>query len=169
MNWKYLVSELNVSSILIGASPLVFGLILRTILEIKAWPWLIWMFNWIPVRSIFRENPPNLRGEWDVYWESNSSAFSDEKDRHKTAKIYQFNEFCYADYAAKDQRYCMIGKIEGIYITGTWYNKRDKYGYRGAFQLRIEDSKKLSGRWVGFSNTKTEINTDLYTWTKNPD
>ncbi len=129
---------------------------------------MIILLSKISARSIFRDNPPNLRGEWDVYWESNSSNFPNEKDRHKTATIYQFSDHCYADYAALDQRYVMTGKIEGGHITGVWYNPKDRHGYRGSFQLRIVNSKKLEGRWLGFSTTSTEINSDLYTWTKNP-
>ncbi|EQB2601156.1 hypothetical protein ACYHQC_000204 [Aeromonas salmonicida] len=155
-------------SLLLGASPLLIGLCLNFLLDAHLWPPIIKLFNFIPVRSIFRDNPPNLRGEWDVYWASNSQAFINEKDRHKTATIYQFNNFIYADYPSKDQRYCLIGKIKGQYITGTWFNKNDRFGYHGAFQLKITDSKSLNGRWLGFSISTVDINTDTYEWSKNP-
>ncbi|SDU67355.1 hypothetical protein [Desulfobacula phenolica] len=145
--------NINWPSLLIGASPLIIGLILKLLLDIKLWPPLIKLLSKIPVRSIYRDNPPNLRGEWDVFWESESPNFEDAKDRHKTARIYQFSDYCYADYAALDQRYCMTGKIEGSHLTGVWYNKNDNHGYRGAFQLRIGNSKKLTGRWLGFSGS----------------
>ena len=156
------------TSLLFGASPLALGLILKLLLDLRLAPSLIKHLNFLPVRSIFRDNPPNLKGEWDVYWESNSPNFPKEQDRSKTAIIYQVSGYCYANYAASDQRYCMIGKIEGSYITGTWYNPKDRHGYRGSFQLRIVDSKTLKGRWLGFSTTTIDINSDLYTWTKNP-
>ncbi|MCG6154986.1 hypothetical protein [Rubinisphaera margarita] len=155
-------------SLLIGASPLLIGIILRFILDMRIYPKIIKGLNWTPVRGIFRANPPNLRGEWDVYWESSSKNFPNTNDRHKTARIYQLHDHCYADYAALDERYVMTGKIEGNYITGIWYNPNDRHGYRGAFQLRIVSSKKLEGRWLGFSTTEPSINSDKYTWTKNP-
>lgn len=155
-------------SLLIGASPLIIGFILRLLLDLRVAPFIIKWLSWMPTRGIFHEKPPDLRGEWDVFWESSSSNFPDAKDRHKTATIYQLHDHVYADYAARDQRYCMIGKIEGGYITGVWYNLKDRHGYRGAFQLRIVNSGKLEGRWLGFSTTKFEISSDLYSWTKNP-
>ncbi|WNO10585.1 hypothetical protein [Teredinibacter sp. KSP-S5-2] len=161
--------EFNWLSFLLGISPLVVGLLLNLILDLRLSPKLIFVLSKMPTRSIYRDNPPNLRGEWDVYWASNSIKFENEKDRHKTANIYQFSKYIYAEYAAVDQRYQLVGIIEGSYITGTWYNKKDRFGYRGAFQLRIVDSKKLEGRWLGYSSNGSDINTDTYTWNKNPD
>jgi len=120
----------------------------------------------LPTRNWDRAH---LKGEWDVYWESDSENFSDERDRHKTANIYQFGSYCFAEYAAKDQRYCLFGKVERGFITGTWYNKNDSYGYHGAFQLKIINSRQLEGRWLGYSNSANKINTDMYKWSKNPD
>lgn len=161
--------ETSFSSLVLGSAPFLVGLFLKFLLDLRIAPWIIKGLNIFPPRSIFRDNPPKIKGEWDVYWESNSENFSNEQDRHKTAKIYQFGNYCFAEYAAKDQRYCLFGKIERSYITGTWYNKYDRYGYRGAFQLKILDSRKLDGRWLGYSNNDNEINTNRYTWTKNPD
>ena len=155
-------------SLLLGASPLMIGLLLKLLLDMQLWPKLIKYLSWVPLRSIFRENPPDLRGEWDVFWDSNSENFLEEKDRRKTATIYQVHNYIHADYAAKDQRYWLIGKIEGSYITGIWYNHSDAHGYRGAFQLRVVNSKLLTGRWLGFSTTSLDINTSLYEWRKNP-
>lgn len=156
-------------SILIGASPMIIGLVLNLILDLRLSPKLIMFLSSIPTRNIYRNNPPNLRGEWDIYWESNSINFKDDKDRHKTAKIYQFSKYVYAEYAAMDQRYTLLGIIEGSYITGTWFNKTDRYGYHGAFQLHIDNSKQLTGKWLGHSKNSNNINTDKYIWRKNPD
>lgn len=161
--------EFNWLSFFIGISPLIVGLILNLILDLRLCPVLIIFLSKIPTRSIYRNNPPNLRGEWDVYWESNSIKFKNEKDRHKTANIYQFSKYIYAEYASMDQRYRLVGIIEGSYITGTWYNKNDRFGYHGAFQLRIVDSKNLDGRWLGYSSNGSDINTDTYVWNKNPE
>ncbi len=144
------------------------GIALRMLLDIHIWPFLIKGLNWIPVRGIFHTNPPNLRGEWDVFWESTSDNFSSDLKRKKTANIYQVDSYCYADYAAGDQRYCMIGTIEESYLTGIWRNIKDAHGYRGAFQLRLVNKSRLDGRWIGFSTTHLEINTGKYSWEKNP-
>ena len=162
---------LDFPSLLLGASPLILGLLLKLLLDMQLWPKLIKYLSWLPTRSIFRENPPDIRGEWDVFWDSASKNFSEDRDRQKTAAIYQLHNHIYADYAdyaAKDQRYRLIGKIEGAFITGIWYNPKDIHGYRGAFQLRIVSRNELNGRWLGFSTTSNEINSSLYKWTKNP-
>ncbi len=114
--------------------------------DMHLWPWLIKKLSWVPLRSIFQTDPPNLRGEWDVYWEAKSSSFPSDIENKKTARVYQLDGYCYADYAAGDQRYCRIGKIEGSYLTGIWRNIKSVYGYRGSFQLRIVDQSNLKGR-----------------------
>jgi hypothetical protein len=73
-------------SLILGASPLAFGLALRFLLDMHLWPCLIKNLSWAPVRGIFRTNPANLRGEWDLYWESKSEKFSSDIQRKKTAK-----------------------------------------------------------------------------------
>lgn len=165
------MNNIDWTSLLIGASPFLIGLILKFLIDIKLWPPLIVILSSlkVPVKRIYGEDPPNLRGEWDVEWESKSENFPDPKDRHKCSKVYQYSTFIYATYAGKDRRYCMTGKIEERYLTGVWYDKKDKLGYRGAFQLRIVNSSIMKGRWLGFSSTSEVINSDSYTWTKNPD
>lgn len=155
-------------SLILGTSPLLFGLAIRFLLDMNLWPGLIKSLSWVPVRAIFRTNPPDLRGDWDVYWDANSDNFKSPFDRHKTARMYQLGGFCYASYAARDRRYCMIGKIEGSYLTGVWHDIQDVNGYRGSFQLRIVNQGQLRGRWLGFSTTKLEINSSSYEWNKNP-
>lgn len=155
-------------SLILGATPLTFGLALRFLLDMHLWPCLIKNLSWAPVRGIFRTNSANLRGEWNVYWESKSEKFSSDIQRKKTAKIYQLDGYYYTTYAAGGQRYCMTGKIEGLYLTGVWHNLRDANGYRGSFQLRIVSQRELRGRWLGFSATSMDINTGSYVWIKNP-
>ena len=157
---------INWPSLTLGASPLIAGLVLRFLLDMHIWPGLVKALNWIPVRGVFRSKPPDLRGDWDVFWEANTVNFPSERDRHQTATIYQLDGYCYASYYAKQQRYCMIGKIDGSFLTGIWYNIKDPNSYRGSFQLRIVSQRKLTGRWLGFSTSSLEINTGIYDWSK---
>lgn len=74
-------------SLILGASPLAFGLALRFLLDMHLWPCLIKYLSWAPVRGIFRTNPANLRGEWDLYWESKSEKFSSDIQRKNSKNI----------------------------------------------------------------------------------
>ena len=76
---------INWPSVILGASPVVFGLVIRFLLDINLWPGLIKALSWIPVRGIFRTKPPDLRGDWDVYWKTNIAILTSSLDRHKSA------------------------------------------------------------------------------------
>jgi hypothetical protein len=60
----------------------------------------------------------------------------------------------------------MFGKIEGAYLIGTWYDKKDKHAYFGAFQLRFVDSNTLEGKYVGHSRRTGLIQQDDWNWKK---
>lgn len=53
------------------------------------------------------------------------------------------------------------------YFTGFWYHPIETYRYHGSFQLLIEPNFiKMSGQWIGYSESKQIINNGLWIWEK---
>lgn len=153
-------------SLLLGSAPLVVCIVLRIILDLRLAPWVILILDKAPVRGLFRDDPASLRGKWDQIWDSGSSAFSTDIERHSNAHVYQFGRYCYAEFTAKGIRYVLLGRVHNEYLFGEWYAKKDKLGYFGAFKLRITDSSSMEGVWIGHSKTEAKINSDAWRWKK---
>lgn len=51
------------------------------------------------------------------------------------------------------------------YFTGFWYHPIETYRYHGSFQLLLEANfTKMSGQWIGYSESKNRINNGLWIW-----
>ncbi|HHF2860020.1 hypothetical protein [Vibrio parahaemolyticus] len=162
--------EFNYMSLASGVLIFVAGIVVKLILDLNLAPRLVKWLSYINLasRTIFRSMPPSLSGDWEVYWESSSEDFSDSSDRKKNAKIYQFGNYTFCEYEAKERVYCFFGKSKNTYLTGNYWDKKDPLGYHGAFQLKIINSEQMIGRWAGHSNKGIAINTDTYIWKKMP-
>ena len=141
-------------------------IILRAILDLRIAAWLVKSLARVPVRTLFRDAPPDVSGDWEQVWDSSSSEFSKEVDRHSNAHIYQFGRYCYAEFTAKGTRYCLFGRIRENFLLGEWYPKEEKIGYFGAFKLRILADGEMVGIWIGHSQTTIAINSDQWNWKK---
>lgn len=66
--------------------------------------------------------------------------------------------------------YRFVGKLsrEQTILTGEWFDSRGKVGnYHGAYQLRyLIAQSKAEGKWIGFSDTTTEIKVGSMTFEK---
>ncbi len=154
------------SKLLWGGIPLVCCVALRAILDLRLYPYIIKLLSWIPIRGWFREKPPKLSGDWEQQWDSRSAGFQNPTDRHGNARLYQFGRYCYGEFTAKGVRYCMIGRIHNGFLFGDWQASKDELGYFGTFKLRITDSNRMIGKWLGHSKSSLDINFDDWIWTK---
>ncbi len=151
-------------SLLIGGIPLIGCILLRFLLDLRLVPFVICVLDWIPVRTMFRENPPVIRGNWQHEWDSNSPNFAKPTDRSSSAKIYQVGRYCYSEFTAKRVRYALLGRIHNGYLFGEWYAIKDPLGYFGSFKLRIVDSTEMKGMWLGNSKRNMTIYSGEWMW-----
>lgn len=157
--------DLNV--IATGLAAPVAVLVVKTLLDFSLAHIFVKWFWWFPVRGIFRDAPPDLSGPWEQKWESAGSPdFQNETDRHSHTKLRQFGRYCYAEFYSKGILYCLFGKIESRYVIGSWYDKKDKHAYFGAFQLRVIDGETLEGKYVGHSRRTCVVQQDNWKWKK---
>ncbi len=142
-------------------------LLVKTVLDFSLAHAFVKYCWWVPIRGVSRDNPPRISGKWEQLWgAAGSGDFEKDIDRHGHTTIRQFGRYCYAEFYAKETKYCMFGKIQNSYVIGEWYDKEDKRAYFGAFQLRIIDGKTLEGRYVGHSRRKCIVQQDEWIWTK---
>lgn len=140
-------------------------LLLRFLLDLSLAQFFVKYFWWLPVRSLFRDNPISLGGVWEQQWGSaGSEDFSLEIDRHSYTTIRQLGRYCYAEFYSKGVEYSLFGSIRGGYVIGTWYDRRDKYSYFGTFQFKIVDSRALKGLFLGHSKKSSEVQQDVWEW-----
>ena len=119
------------------------------------------------MRTVFRDNPSNLGGQWDATWDSGGSEkFSTDNERHGHPVIRQLGRYCYAQFISKGRTYGFFGKVIGEHWVGEWFDTTDQNGYFGVFQLRIVDSERLEGVWLGHSKRELSIRSDKFTWKK---
>ena len=113
--------EFNFLSLVGGVLIFVAGIIVKLILDLNLAPILVKWLSYINLisRAIFRNIPPSLSGSWDVYWKSDSKDFKESADRKKTAKIYQFSNYTFCEYEAKDRTYCFFAKCKNTYLRNT--------------------------------------------------
>lgn len=157
----------DINVVLTGLLCPVALLVVRFFLDLRLADWIVKYFWWVPVRSLFRLRPIDVSGVWEQTWGSaGSESFKLDKDRHSYTTIRQFGPYCYAEFYSKGAAYCIFGKQEGGYITGTWKERDDDSSYFGAFQLKIVDAKKLSGRFVGHSKTTSQVLQDEWDWSR---
>lgn len=157
--------SLDLNVIVTGLAAPVAVLLVKTLLDFSLAHIFVKYIGRIPVRCIFRDKPPDLSGPWEQLWGSaGSETFQNDIDRHSHTEVAQFGRYCYAELYSKGILYCMFGKIEGAYLIGTWYDKKDKHAYFGAFQFRIVDSNTLEGKYVGHSRRTGVVQQDDWNW-----
>jgi len=152
------------TSLVLGCVPLLAMIILRIILDLRIAPWLVKRLSCIPVRTWFRDAPPDISGNWEQIWNSTSAGFAEDTERHSSATMYQFGRYCYAEFTAKGTRYCLFGRIRENFLFGEWYPTKQQIGYFGAFKLHILADGKMSGLWLGHSQTTVAVNSDQWKW-----
>lgn len=112
-------------------------------------------------RTITRDNPTKLTGDWEVLWEpGGSKSFESEKDRHGHMTLYQAWRYVYGEFYSQGVKYGFYGKLQSGYLTGDWYDIKDKNGYFGVFHVECKNSKQLNGFWLGHSKETREIRRD---------
>lgn len=155
------------TSVLTGVLIWIVILIVKLMLDFRIGRWLVICFHWIPVRTFFRKKPPKLKGIWNQVWNTDSSNFQEKSDRTDNCKIKQLGNYCYAEFYAKGRKYYLFGEIIGNNLVGKWHDHQDEFGYGGAFELRIINSDKLVGKFVGHSQESSTIKCDDWKWTRN--
>jgi len=159
--------DLDYNVIATGLAAPISLLIVRILLDLSIAHYLVKYFWWVPVRSLFRDHPPDLSGKWEQTWGAGGSKNFDEAvDRHSYTTVRQFGKYVYAEYDAKGQAYIFFGRIQGAYLIVEWYDKADKYAYFGAAQLRIISTKVLDGLYVGHSHRSGEVGAASWNWRK---
>ena len=142
-------------------------LALRFLLDLSMAQFFVKYFWWLPVRTLFRDNPIDLGGVWEQQWgAAGSEDFAREIDRHSYTTLRQLGRYCYAEFYSKGVEYALFGYIKNGYLTGSWYDRTDKYSYFGTFQFKIVDSRELNGRFLGHSKRSSEVQQDVWVWIK---
>ena len=155
------LSQLDWVFILQGVIAFTIALILKSLLDLKIAYVLVKYMSFLPVRSIFRENPPIIKGTWEIKWEhGGSEKFSSDTDRHGHTTINQLSNYIYFEFYSQQIKYGFFGSIKSNYISGDWFDLKDKNGYFGTFQLEIVNQNELKGLWLGYSKSTREIRSD---------
>jgi hypothetical protein len=158
---------LDYNVIATGLAAPVALLLVKLLLDFSLAHVFVKYFWWLPVRSLFRDQPIDLGGKWEQTWESGGSPnYQQPTDRHSYATIRQFGRYIYAEFDAKGDSYCFFGKIRGSYIVAEWYDKNDKHAYFGAAQFRIVDKKAFEGIYVGHSRRTAAVGQAEWKWWK---
>jgi hypothetical protein len=151
----------------IAALPFVILLFLKFLLDLRLAHFAVKYLFWVPVRSLTRENPQSLAGDWEHIWGSGGSEnFASPISRHGHSTLRQWTSYCYAEYYSKGHRYAFFGRVKGNYLVGDWFDVNDPGGYFGTFQLEIVTSNLLKGYWLGHSKYSREIRYDISEWRK---
>jgi hypothetical protein len=145
----------------------VIGLIVKTLLDHNLAIWIVKYLNNTPVRFIYRTSPHKVSGDWEQIWDFNSTGnYAKETERHSHTSLKQLGKYVYAEFYSRNEKYYMFGEIKDNYIVGHWGDTIDKIGYFGSFEIRIIDSKTMSGKWIGHSKNTQEIYGDKWNWNK---
>lgn len=162
-----IISQVNWPAVLTSVASFLLGIVVKTVLDLRTGLFIVKYFSWICPDRLFRDNSYKLSGIWEHVWSSGrSEAFENPLDRHSHSKLYQLGPYCTAEFIAKRHTYIFFGKLRGEYLVGEWFNKQDRAGYYGAFQLRVLDSSHLDGMWIGHSKTVNKIRVDSFKWTR---
>lgn len=155
------------TGIIITIILLVTVVLLRFLFDLKLAQRVIKCSGWLMSRTITRDNPSNLSGDWEIVWEpGGSESFSSEKDRHGHPVLYQAWRYVYGEFYSKGIKYAVCGRLSDNYLTGEWYDVKDKNGYFGVFHVERVNSKLLSGSWLGHSKKTREIRHDKITFSR---
>lgn len=158
---------LDYTAIATGMAAPVAVLLVKSLLDFSLSHSLVKYFWWVPVRSIFRNDPHNLQGTWEQTWGSaDSPNFKSETDRHSHLTLKQFGHYCYGEYIGQGVRYALFGKIKNDYLCGEWYDKKSKNAYFGTFQLFLLDAKTMEGKYLGHSCRNRTVQESSWNWKK---
>jgi hypothetical protein len=145
----------------------LIGLLIKTLLDFNLAKIIVKRLYWFPTRFIFRQKPIDLSGDWEQIWDfSENESYSKDIDRHSHTTMKQFGSYCYCEFYSQNEKYYFFGTISDNYVFGKWRDYKDKQGYFGTFQLRIVNSKKMEGKWIGHSKSTQSIYSDNWTWNK---
>lgn len=152
---------------LIPLIPFVLGIVLKTILDLNLALYVVKYLNRLPVRWLFRTKPEVISGQWTQHWENDiSDRYQDKAGRQSALTIKQFGKYIYGEFRVNnDEEYFVFGEIIGRNIIGKWGDRRNSLGYYGSYELRIIDTNKIEGIWLGHSNSQpNDINHNRWTW-----
>lgn len=155
--------------LLLPLIPFGLGILFKTLLDFNMAWFIVKYFHWMPVRWMFRTKPNKVSGMWKQLWSnSTSTTYIQETGRDSRLELKQFGKYLYGEYRVRnDEEYRLFGEIIGVNIVGKWADKNNELGYYGAFEMRIIDSNKIKGRWLGHSNSQPGvINSDLWEWNR---
>jgi hypothetical protein len=162
-----ILSLINWTTVLSSAAAFVVGIVVKTLLDFRLALWLVRYFWWVRPRWILGENPHTLAGTWEHIWGAGGSeGYANPTDRHCHATMRQLGRYCYADMIYKGVRYYFYGAVHGQYLVGEWFDLTDRSGYFGVFQLRVVNSNRMEGKWMGHSQSEQIIRVDTSEWTR---
>jgi hypothetical protein len=157
------------STVATGVASFAAGVVVKTLLDLRLGVTMVKYLWWLRPRRVFGENPYGLAGRWEHIWASGGSkAFAKEIDRHGHPQIWQFGVYCYAEFVSKGRTYAFFGRIAGQYFVGEWFDLKDRSGYYGTFELRIVNSDKMEGMWIGHSQEEARIRVGRSSWRRVP-
>jgi hypothetical protein len=157
----------TLSHLVAAAVPFLTILTLKFLLDFRLATFLVSLLSWLPVRSIFRENPPKLKGDWEHKWDAGgSTVFSAAESTHGHPLLYQLGSYCRGTFFSMGREYAFFGQVNKGYWVGDWYDTKDANGYFGVFELEIISSSKMIGLWMGHSKTEKKIRTGQSIWTR---
>lgn len=159
----------DINVIATGLAAPVAVLLVKALLDFSLAQQFVKYLHKLPLRSIFRDMPQDLSGRWEQTWEAGGSLhFQDPLSRHSYTELKQLGRYVYAEFDSKKKGYCMFGRIKNGYVVGDWYERKNKHGYFGTFQLRIVGDEALDGLYVGHSHRTGLVGHDSWKWAKCP-
>jgi hypothetical protein len=148
---------------------LTFALILKTLLDMRLAIYAVKYLHYLPVRSLFRENPLKLNGNWKQSWKVDSDNFLENDSTTSLSSMKQFGKYCYSEFQSGSSTYALFAKLNRDQLIGEWYDKNDPLGYSGSLHLTIESSTKMRGMWIGNSKTTVQVKCGDWSWEKKVD
>ena len=158
IDWGHIITASILLAVLI---------ILRTLLDFRIAIFIVKKFHFVPVRTLFREKPANISGNWKQVWSiRDTDNFSEFDERYSSISIRQFGRYCYGEFHSKGVTYSVFGKVNQGFFMGEWFDKEDEMGYFGTFELVIIDKNNMQGKWIGHSKTTTSVKGDNWVWNR---
>lgn len=148
---------------------LTLALSLKVLLDMKLAVYAVKYLHFLPVRSLFRENPPKLNGSWQQSWGVESENFADSDTTISLSKMQQFGKYCYAEFYSGSSIYVLFAKLNRDQLIGEWFDKNDPLGYSGSLHLIIQSSTKMEGMWIGNSKSIVKVKSGEWVWDKKID
>ncbi|CAK6716980.1 hypothetical protein [Vibrio harveyi] len=144
----------------------LLALSIKLLLDLRLAVYAVKYLHFLPVRSLFRENPPLLKGNWHQTWDVESEKFSQTDSTSSLSKIRQFGHYCYSEFESGSATYVLFARIDRDQVIGEWFDKKDPLGYSGSLHLIIHSSSKMDGMWIGNSKTVVKVKSGTWAWHK---